>query len=317
MLAKLFRPPQSLVGVDVGHCSIKVMEVEAPSLDHINVKHFGMVATPEGALERGQVQDSGKIGAAIREALNQAGIRQRRAALAVPGQVGFVRKLDFPAMPLKEVRAAIDLQPDRYIPFARDGAVYDVYPLSQSPEQKEMAVIVAAAPRQVVTGLMDAAKAAGLMPLTIDVESLTLFRAAVATGQASADRSTAIVDVGGEVAKIALFEGDVPVISRVVDLPVPADPHEARATEELFLDIRRSLEFAMTQLQKPLARVLVTGSVGSDEHLALALTGYLRGFLAHRLPTDFLVEPMQDSQNRVPLSHMLAFGLSLPPELFS
>lgn len=315
MFGKLFGPG-GLVGVDTGGQAIKVVEVQAVAKGPFQIIGMGTAPTPPDVFERGQVQDVKALGQAIREALSQAKIRNRKAALAVPAQVGFVRRIAFPRMPLKELRAAIELQPDRYIPFARDGAVYDIFPLPDEPDKPEVAVVVAAAPRQAVQGLIDAARLAGLSPARIDLEPLTLFRAAVATGQASRTSCTGIVDLGGSAAKISLFEGDIPVISRVVDMPGLGSAGRAAGTDDLFWDIRRSLEFALTRLQVPLSRVLVTGGVGGDDYLALSLAAYLRGFLANRLPGDFAVEPMRDAESRIPLSHMLAFGLSLPPELF-
>lgn len=315
MIAKLFGP-STLVGVDTGSQAVKVVAVKAKSATQFSLAGMGSVPTPAGIFERGHLQDVKALGGAIREALAQGQIRQRRAALAVPAQAGFVRRIQFPRMPLKEVRAVIDLQPERYIPFARDGAVYDIHPLPSDPEKAEIEVIVAAAPRQTVAELMAAAKEAGLTPVRIDLEPLTLFRAAVACGQASLTASIGIVDLGAAAAKISLFEGEVPIISRVVDMPL-LDRDRAAGTDDLFWDIRRSLEFALTQLRTPLNRILVTGGVGGDDYLALSLSAYLKGFLANRLPGDFRVEPMRDPEGQVPLSHMLAFGLSLPPELFS
>ncbi len=316
MFGNLFGPG-ALVGVDAGSQAIKVVEVRAAAKKAFSLQGMGTVPAPVGAFARGQIQDVKLLGDAIRAALEQAGIRERRAALAVPAQVGFVRRISFPRMPMKELRAAIDIQPERYIPFARDGAVYDIYPLPADPSKAEIPVIIAAAPRQEVEGLMRAASLAGLKPVRIDLEPLTLFRAAVATGQASREASTGIVDLGGSAAKISLFEGDVPVVSRVVDMPGMGAGERADGTDDVFWDIRRSLEFALTQLQLPLSRVLVTGGVGGDDYLALSLSAYLRGFLANRLPGDFRVEPMRDEEGRIPLSHMLAFGLSLRPELFA
>ncbi|MFZ5825196.1 MAG: type IV pilus biogenesis protein PilM [Bacillota bacterium] len=316
LFGKLFGPG-ALVGVDAGSQAIKVIEVKAVSSRRFTLEGIGSVPTPPNLFDRGQVQDVQGLGQAIREALDQGKIRLRKAALAVPAQVGFVRRISFPRIPLKELRATIALQPERYIPFARDGAVYDVFPLPSDPDNPEISVIVAAAPRQAVEALMEASKLAGLVPARIDLEPLTLYRAAVATGQASRDSSMGIVDLGGSATKISLFEGQIPVISRVVDMPSGGPSDRAAATDDLFWDIRRSLEFALTKLQRPLSRILVTGGLGGDDYLAISLAAYLRGFLANRLPGDFVVEPMRDTGARIPLSHMLAFGLSLPPELFS
>lgn len=315
MLERWFR--RSLVGVDIGSRAIKVIEVEAQAPDRLRVIGVGSAETPPGALERGQVREPQLLARGIREALAQGKITQRRAALAVSAHLGFIRRLSFPHMPLKELRASIELQAERYIPFAHDGAVFDIHPLPSGDEQPEMSVVLAAAPRSTVTGLMTAARQAGLAAERVDLEPLALYRAAAATGQILPDGAVALVDLGASAAVISLFDAGVPVVSRVLDMPNLEQEARAEGTEEIFWDIRRSLEFALTQVSVPLSRVLVAGGVGGDDYLALSLAAYLRSFLANRLPGDFAVQPMRDPGDRVPLSHMLALGLSLPPELFT
>jgi len=315
MLERWFR--RSLVGVDIGSTSIKVIEVEAQAPDRLRVIGLGAAETPPGALERGQVREPQLLASAIREALARGKIRQRRAALAAAAPLGFVRRLSFPRMPLKELRASIELQAERYIPFAHDGAVFDLFELPSGEAQSEMGVVLAAAPRSTVTGLMSVARQAGLVTQRVDLEPLALFRAASATGLVGPDRAVALVDMGASAAVISLFDGGVPVVSRVLDMPNLEPDARAEGTEEIFWDIRRSLEFALTQVNVPLNRVLVAGGVGGAEDLVLSLSAYLRSFLANRLPGDFVVQPMRDPDDRVPLSHMLALGLSLPPELLA
>lgn len=308
---------RSLVGVDLGHETIKVVEVQAKAPAEFKVWGLGSAPTPEGGLERGRVRDAQKLADSLRQALAQGKIKQRRAALAVPAHQGFVRRLSFPHMPLKELRSSIELQAERYIPFAHDGAVFDLFQLPAGAGDSEMSVVLAAAPRSVVEGLMETARQAGLVPERVDLAPLALLRAGSAAGQAQPDSVVGLVDLGRSTASIALFEAGVPTVTRVLDMPDVQDEQRAHGTEEIFWDIRRSLEFALTQLEEPPSRVLVTGGVGGDDHLALSLSAYLRSFLSNRLPGDFAVEPLRDPEDRVPASHMLALGLSLPPELFT
>lgn len=321
MLSSLFGPP-TLVGVDIGSHSIIVVEARVSSRYRFRVQAMAEVPTPLDSYVGGQVQNVEALGEAIRSAVKASRASGKKAVVAVPPQVGFLRKLAFPKMEMKELRAAIELQPERYIPFARDGAVFDLNILPGEAGEGQIWVVLAAAPRKYVLDLMAAVRTAGLTPVRVDLEPLALHRVAIALKQASPEVGTAIVDLGVSVAKISLFEGDVPVISRVLDMPRPTavsttDPFAGVGTEELFLDIRRSLEFALTQTRTPPTRVLVVGGAGSDGYFALSLGAYLRGFLTTRLPGDFLVTPLQDRFLDVPVSHMLALGLSLPPDLFS
>ncbi|HWI65522.1 MAG TPA: pilus assembly protein PilM [Symbiobacteriaceae bacterium] len=313
------RPP--LIGIDIGTRTVTVVQ-SAPSPRGLGVKVVGAaeVPTPRGSFHEGQVLDAALLGAAIREAVKAAKLTARTAALAVPAQYGFLRRVNFPVMPVKELRATIDLQPERYIPLARDGSVYDVNLVPGGAPDGQMTAVVAAAPRQNVADLMAACRSAGLKPLRVDLEPLALHRALVASGLADRAASIAMVDLGASAAKISLFEGEVPLITRVVDMPhsqVEGDFFAGTGTEDLFLDIRRSLEFALNQSGARPSRVFIAGGAGNDEFLLISLTGYLRSFLANRLSSDFQVEPLRAPDLGISQSQMLAFGLSLAPELFA
>ncbi len=318
MLRNPFRSP-SLVGVDIGSHSVKVVESRFDGPGRFRPLAQGEAPTAPGAYVGGLVQDPAALIDSLRRAVREAGVKGRRAVLAVPPQVGFVRKLLFPQMALGELRSVIELQPERYIPFARGGAVFDVHLTGSSAPEGQMWAVVAAAPRRCIEELTAVVSGAGLKPVRVDLEPLALHRAAVANGQTAPEAGAAVVDLGASVAKVSLFEGDVPVISRVLDLPSAAGEASAglggAGLDDLFLDIRRSLEYALTKTEAPPRSVLLTGGSGMDVHVALSLTGYLRGYLSSRLPQDFRVDFLRDTSGAVAGARMLALGLSLPPEL--
>jgi|GEM_PF-1792298 len=318
MLADLWRRRPALAGIDIGTRTISVVQAAPPARGmQVRILGAGEAPTPPGSFHEGQVLDAKLLGEGIRQAVAQAKISARAAALAVPAQYGFLRRVTFPKMPLRELRATIDLQPERYIPLAREGSVYDVNILPGEAADGQMTAVVAAAPRQSVADLMAACRFGGLKPQRIDLEPLALHRALVVGGLADRAAAIALVDLGASAAKISLFEGEVPLISRVVDMPrsqVEGDFFAGVGTEELFLDIRRSLEFALTQSEVRPSRVYIAGGAGTDEFLLISLTGYLRSYLAGRLAADFQVEPLRAPDLGITQAQMLAFGLSVAPE---
>ncbi|HYF91775.1 MAG TPA: pilus assembly protein PilM [Symbiobacteriaceae bacterium] len=320
MWGGLFRHPLP-VGIDVGSRTVSIVQA-APARRGLRWRVVGatQVPTPAGSVHEGQVVDVKLLGEAIRQALREAGIKARTAALAVPAQYGFLRRVTFPKMPLKELRATIDLQPERYIPLAREGSIYDVNILPGETADGQIAAVVGAAPRHIVADLMAACRFAHLKAQRIDLEPLALNRALIAAGLAGRNSSFAVVDLGASAAKISLFEGELPLVTRVVDMPhseVEGNFFAGVGTEDLFLDIRRSLEFALNQSDARPSRVFIGGGAGGDEFLLISLTGYLRSFLSGRLATDFQVEPLQAPDLGINQSQMLAFGLSLLPEMLT
>lgn len=317
VLSRLFRR-RPVVGIDIGDQLVRVVEVKASALSQIEILGVGELPTPPGSFSGGLMRDPARLAEAISTAISQAGIRSRQAAVAIDPQVAFLRKLRFPVMPAQELRKTIALQPGRYIPIAREAVQFDTAILPCEKDAPEMCVVVAAAPEQAVADHMEVCRLAGLKPILVDLEPLALYRAAVACQLAGPDLVVGILDIGCQQARLSLFDGDVPVASRVLLLPQEEGqpPLSGQESPELFLEIRRSLEFLLTQLGRPPVRLILTGQTTTDPYMALSLTAYLRGFMGQRLPSDFGVEPIRHPSLLLPPSHMLAFGLSLRQELF-
>lgn len=304
------------VGVDIGERWIKVVEVRAASATDFTVIGAAVVETPAGAVDGGQVRPE-ILAPALRKALLAGGIRSRHAVLVVPSHLSFLRRLAVPALNLAEFRGAVALQPERYIPFARSGAVFDLAPAPPGAEAGERWVMLGAAPRQAVADLQQVARLAGLRPVRVDLEALALHRAARAVGRALPGMGVTIVDLGHAVGRISLFDADLPVITRVLDLTREGEHYSLESLEDLFHDVRRALEFALTHSRTPPLRVLITGGKEYDTELGAAMADYLLGFLSNRLPSEFAVGPLAEAGSVVAPAQMLALGLSLTPELFT
>lgn len=208
------------VGLDVGTASIKLVETALPARARVRVRRLASLPTPTGSVADGVVVQPARIAAALRTLWQRSGPSTRRVALAVSGQSVLVRRLPFPRMKLPELRKILAMQLDRYIPFARDGAFYDIYPLGPGESPTEMEVLLAAAPARQVNALLDACRQAGLQPARLEVDAIALVRALVGSGLTRADSSVAVLDIGAGGSRISLTERGIPVLTRCLG-PVP------------------------------------------------------------------------------------------------
>jgi len=208
------------VGLDIGTASIKLVETVLPARARVRVRRLSSLPTPSGALAEGVVMQPGRIAAALRLLWQRAAPRTRRVAVSVSGPGVLVRRLPFPKMRLPELRKILALQLDRYVPFAKDGAFYDIYPLGPGLNPGEMEVLFAAAPARQIATLTEACRQAGLQPVRVEVDALPLIRALVGCGLIRIDSSVAVLDIGAGGSRISLTEHGIPVLTRFLG-PVP------------------------------------------------------------------------------------------------
>jgi type IV pilus assembly protein PilM len=180
---------ERVLGLDVGTSAVRVVEVasERPSgrrhaARGAVVTRVGEVPLPPGAVRDGEVADPAAVGAAIRELWRQTGLRPRDVRVGLTGPRVVVRVVDMPAMPDDELAGAIRFSASDHIPIPLDEAVVDHAVLEPAPPAEpggppQVRVLIAAAYRSALDGLLAAVTAGGLRAVAVDLVPFALVRA--------------------------------------------------------------------------------------------------------------------------------------------
>ena len=207
------------VGIDIGSAAIKVVELSADGANGNGAARAAASApTPAGAMEEGRIKDGPAVGRALRELVQGAGIRTRRAVTAVNGQVALMREVRMPQLPREEMRQAARFEVERYLPYPIAEVTFDTVVVGDAREGAaaggKLDVLVVAARTDVLRQHAAALQAAGLEPVVVEVEPLAVARAVA--GRAAPDQVTACVHLGSAVTMILVIEGEAPRVIRTV-----------------------------------------------------------------------------------------------------
>jgi type IV pilus assembly protein PilM len=197
------------IGVDVGSTAVRVAEVALGDVPV--VVRAAQVPLPPGAVEAGEVRQSDLVAEALRNLWGQAGVKGRQVYLGVGNQRVVVREVSLPWLPEKELRDSLAFQVQEFIPMAADDAVLDFDPLGEMDQggRRMQRILLVAANKGMVNGLVDAALAAKLDPQGIDLTPFAAVRA-VGSGDEALDLESqgdeAVIDVGAHVTSICVHD---------------------------------------------------------------------------------------------------------------
>jgi type IV pilus assembly protein PilM len=170
--------------------------------------------------------------AALRDAVHASGSRLRDVALALPAGAAIKKMLSLPAMLREdELEQLVEAEAGETLPFPRDEIAIDFAiagPSAAQPDYVDVALV--AARRERIDQRVAVAKAAGLRPLIVDIESHALMSAITRLDSArdngpaqviaalwlSADRSQCLFMAGGVLSyehELGLAAADVDVAS--------------------------------------------------------------------------------------------------------
>jgi type IV pilus assembly protein PilM len=324
---------QQVVGLDIGTSAVRAAELEFGSAKPKLVA-FGQVGLQPGVIVDGEVKDVSAVAEAIRRLWHNGRFASDSVVVGIAGLRVITRELDLPWVPDAEVDSAVRFQSEEVIPFPVDKTILSTQLLGDNTADDGTVtrrVLVAAAHRELVDGVVAAVEEAGLNVQGVDLVSSALVRSLVDGGHQS-EEPEAIVSVGAGLTVVVVHQEGRPQFVRTIgtggsdatariaaalDLP-QADAEviklrlgdgsaQAQAAEYavqgsiqgLVGEIRSSIQyFASLQDRAPIVRVLVTGG-GS----------LLRGFVP-QLQTQVRI-PVQAVS---PLARLDVTALDLQPE---
>ena len=208
------------VGVDIGSAAIKVVELSADGTrmdgNGTAVRAAASAPTPAGTIDEGRIADVQAVGRALRDLVQSAGIKTRRAVTAVNGQVALMREVRMPQLPPEEIRQAARFEVERYLPYPIAEVTFDTVVIGESREggAGRVDVLVVAARTDVLHQHAAALQAAGLEPVVVEVEPLAVVRAV--SPRATPEQVTACIHLGSSVTMILVAEGEAPRVIRTV-----------------------------------------------------------------------------------------------------
>lgn len=312
-----------VVGLDIGTSAVRAAELEFGSGTPVLVA-FGQVGLPPGAIVDGEVQDLSAVSDAITRLWQNGKFQSKSVVVGIAGLRAITREVDLPWVPDEDVDSAVRFQSEEVIPFPPDKTILSAQILSDNTAPdgtKTRRVLVAAAHRDLVEGVVNAAENAGLVVEGVDLVSSALVRA-LGDPSVAAERPEAIVSIGAGLTVVVVHQGGRPQFVRTIgtggnaataavaaalDLPlVDAEGIKRRLGEvsaqvtsaegavqpaiaELVGEIRNSVQyFATLPGRAPIARVLLTGGGARLRGLVKELRAQVRIPVEHVSPLERL-----------------------------
>jgi len=191
------RKNKPLVGLDIEAGSVAAAEVSANG--HIVVTEFGMLPLGPGVFRDGELADGEALSSVLKELFSRNKL-SKSVRLGLASQRMAVRVLRLPSIDdKKELQTAIRFQAQDLIPMPLDQAVLDwqvVGRVAGDNGEHMLDVVVVAARRESVRGLVAALRQAGLRPVGVDLSAFGMIRA-LARGQYFGVGPGAYVDAPG------------------------------------------------------------------------------------------------------------------------
>lgn len=348
-----FFEDKPLFGLDIGHSTIRVMQLEHTK-NTPKVVGYGEVSFDPSAIEDGVIVKPEVIAEAMRELFRKhlvGDVTTHRVAVCLPIARAYTRSLEVPELSEKELAEAVRTEAEQYIPASTEDLYIDYTRVSANGEKSS--IFIVAMPKKIVDSYLILTRLVGLEAVLFQTSSSA--GAQLFAHDAQSDVPTVLVDFGSDSADITVFDQG-PVVSGTVACggeqltKVIADALDVNIKEATIIKTKYGLGYSKKQQQietamSPLlsllikeirrtiryyeersdgkhviSQVIIMGGGANMPGLAEYFTNALRIAVRPFDPTSYLdFEHLQPLGAGSRTSYVTAAGLSLtdPREVFA
>lgn len=164
---------KKVVGLDIGSSSIKVAELDV-SRNGAKVVSLGILPSPGGAFNNGDVHDADMLSQAIGQLMRDFKIKRKQVALGMSGTSVIVKKITIPRIDKKLLADQVRWEAEQYIPFDVNSISLAYHLIQNSATPEMMDLLLVAAQNDVVRTYASVVERAGLELSILDVSGFAL-----------------------------------------------------------------------------------------------------------------------------------------------
>lgn len=264
----LFPTPKYLrlaqAGISISDKAVRFIAFEPVRDGTLFLRRYGEIPLLEGIVSSGEINDKHELTEALKKLRKEYGIQFASATLPEEKSYLFITELD--RLPYRDLRDAVAFVVEDNAPVSLADSLFS-FELLDSGDSLKAAVTVL--PTEVAANYAEVFEAAGIMPVSFDIESQAIARSLVARGD---DRSHLIVHVGERKSGLYLVEDEVVQFSSILNIDVLEVGSES-TIKNLKAEIRKFFLFWNTRLDKEgnpgrkIEHCIISGSGAANDAL--------------------------------------------------
>lgn len=208
-----FYKDRPIFGFDIGHGSLKVMQIERAGKRN-RVIGYGTAVFSADAIQDGIITDHTAIAKATLDLFKNnliGDITTKRTVAAIPSYRTFSRLISLPPLSGRELQEAVELEAEQYIPMPLGELYLDYTVVKKDPEKMDLFAV--AVPKKIVDSHLQLMQILGL-------EAVGVSTTIGAAGQLflqdqQSDVPAVLIDFGSLSADISIFDHDLLVSGTV------------------------------------------------------------------------------------------------------
>lgn len=228
-------------GLDMNDMSLKIVKLKEKH-NGFGLASFNEVRITPGLIEDGIINDETALAKIVRTAYDTVKgekLKSKYVIASLPEEKSFLQVIQMPKMTEEELKLAVPLEAENYIPMPIAEVYLDfqvISPIKGKDYLNHIEVLIVAMPKKIVDSYISCFKKAGLMPIILEVESEAIARALVK--KEASPSPLILIDFGENNTDFVVFSGNS--IRFTCSIPISSQSLTQAISESLKIDFHEA-----------------------------------------------------------------------------
>ena len=205
-----------MLGFDIGSAQLKIVQWNGTA-----VTKMVAVDMPDNMIKNDAIISYDAMADFIKETLKQNGLREKKAALILPSQIAFLRRLTVPYMTMDQLSVNLPYEFRDFLSDNKDKYYYDSLfnevINDEEGKPKELDIYASAVSKEIIEDYKGMFRRAGLK-LLVGIPQEIPFVNLLSARKVEKTSECAILDIGHMASRLEIFTGSTFEVSRVIDM---------------------------------------------------------------------------------------------------
>jgi len=226
-------------GLDINDLSLKIVKLKKQRKGFV-LDSFNQTKIMPGVIQDGVIRKEAVLVRAIKSAYDTVKgkkIKSKYVIASLPEENSFLQVIKMPKMTEEELKLAVPLEAENYIPLSINEVYLDFQVISSTKDYLNyLEVLIVAMPKKIVDSYVSCFKKAGLVPIILEAESEAITRALIKN---DANPSLVVlIDFGQNSTNLIVYSGHS--IRFTSSIPISSDSLTRAISESLKIDLHEA-----------------------------------------------------------------------------
>ncbi|XOU94800.1 MAG: type IV pilus assembly protein PilM [Candidatus Kerfeldbacteria bacterium] len=200
-------PFTNQIGLDISDFKMRFIQIDTKKKSKMSISSFGEIDVPKDHIINGEIKNKESVISLLKTLIEKpeyGKVEKKYVNASLSEKMTYIKVIEIPDVPENELKGAVGWGIEQNIPIALDQTFFDWQVINKNEKNNKLRVLASVAPKNIVNTYTEVIKKAGLIPISLENESVAVTRSLI-DQQKNINNSLLVIDIGRSRTSLIIF----------------------------------------------------------------------------------------------------------------